>query len=126
MSDLNSVLRSQCGLAGEEAADYIESQDEKIQTLEHQIRSAKTIIKGLEARLIARSREYEPLVQRAADTDGQREVNTILTNENEAQAEKIRVLRDELTEVLEWAVRERAPLRDQEITSIRSALEKTK
>lgn len=44
----------------------------------------------------------------------------------EAQQDKIRVLRDELTEVLEWAVRERASLRDQEITSIRRALEKTK
>ena len=43
--------------------------------------------------------------------------------ENAALRERVKVLEDELGEVLEWAVKERAPLRDQEIASIRRALE---
>ena len=39
--------------------------------------------------------------------------------------ERVRVLEYELSEILEWAVKERAPLRDQEIASIRRTLEAT-
>ncbi len=37
--------------------------------------------------------------------------------------ERVKVLEYELSEILEWAVKERAPLRDQEIASIRRTLE---
>ena len=39
--------------------------------------------------------------------------------------ERVRVLEYELSEILEWAVKERAPLREQEIASIRRTLEAT-
>ena len=37
--------------------------------------------------------------------------------------ERVKVLEYELSEIMEWAVKERAPLRDQEIASIRRTLE---
>lgn len=40
-----------------------------------------------------------------------------------ALRERVKVLEHELSEILEWAVKERAPLRNQEIASIRRTLE---
>ncbi len=42
---------------------------------------------------------------------------------NAGLRERVKVLEYELSEILEWAVKERAPLRDQEIASIRRTLE---
>ena len=56
---------------------------------------------------------------------GPAEMHADADAENAALRERVKVLEDELGEVLEWAVKERAPLRNQEIASIRRALEKT-
>lgn len=62
----------------EEAADALER-------LDAQLRAAQVIIAGMDQRAVAMGREYGALTQRAADVQGERDANAILT----AQVERL-------------------------------------
>ena len=51
--------------------------------LQKQLNAANAIIKGQNERSIHRVREHGVLMQRAADVEGEREANAILTDEND-------------------------------------------
>lgn len=74
--------------------------------LQKQLNAAKAIIKGQDERSTQQAREIGPLMQRAADVAGEREANAILTAENAALAEQVRVLREACATFVEWLRRE--------------------
>ena len=84
-----------------------------------QIAAYKVVLAGMDQRNIAQGKEYGLLMQRAADTDGERAANAILTSEVEALTARVKVLEDALESISNIAAR-------RDVYEIaRAALEKT-
>lgn len=93
-----------------QAADALEQQAAQIEAKDHQLRAAKTIIAGLEERVLSLSQITGPMTQAAADVAGERAANALLTSEVEAlraDAERYRWLR-----MRDWFDSELCVLRD--------------
>lgn len=65
--------------------------------LQQQLDAARRIIVAQDERSTHHAREIGPLMQRAADVDGEREANALLTDEIDKLQAQVRVLREALT-----------------------------